>query len=320
MNIVFFGSSDFSMPPLEAVYSSSHRLVGVVTVPAAEQGRGRKLRETEVYEWARGKKVPVWTPERLRDEEFQKALRNIAPDLFVVASYGKILPQVVLDIPKRFCLNVHPSLLPRFRGAAPINWQIMEGESHCGVTFFRMDAGMDSGDILWQKSLPLCNEETAEELSKRLAEESAGALPEILDQISQDCVHFTPQDSSKMTLAPKLKKEDGEIDWTLPAQKLHNRVRGLLPWPCASTLFRGEAVRILRTSWSDEMQSKYDPGTILGVDHEDHLRVATGKGFLFILRIQRSGKQVISAKEFANGVRLQANERFGKAKVKESTK
>ncbi len=344
MKVVFFGSSDFSLEPVKALAGLKHDLVGVVTVPPAQKGRGQVLQKTEVHEWAEGRKIRVWCPEKLRSEEFLNAIRALQPDVFVVCSYGKILPQVVLDIPSRLALNVHPSLLPKYRGAAPLNWQLINGEEYGGLTLFRMDAEMDSGDIVWQERFPIDLNETAETLSGKFSKMAAEKLSEILDRVEKNALTFTPQDHTKMTLAPKLSKADAKLDWGASAKELHNRVRGLLPWPCAYTYFRGETVRILKTviarrpegptkqsdmdvtpaqagvqldsrfRGNDKETSRNDsrtvPGQILTVRADGALSVASGKDELLVYQVQRENRKPMSAKEFANGVRLTQNDRF----------
>ncbi len=321
MKVVFFGSSDFSLEPVKVLAGLKHALAGVVTVPPAKKGRGQVLQKTEVHEWAEEKKIRLWCPEKLRGEEFLADIRALQPDVFVVCSYGKILPQVVLDIPSRLALNIHPSLLPKYRGAAPLNWQLINGEEYGGLTIFRMDAGMDSGDIVWQERSSIGLNETAETLGSKFSRMAAEKLPEVLDRVEKNTLTFTPQDHAKMTLAPKLSKTDAKLNWTLPAKVLHNRVRGLLPWPCAYTYFRGETVRILKTVIPAKAGIQLDPclrggdktqvpGQILTVHADGALSVASGKDELLIYQVQRENRKPMSAKEFANGARLGQNDRF----------
>lgn len=311
MNVVFFGSSEFSLKPLEAVSRSNHKLTGLVTVPPAKKGRGQKIETTHVQQWAEKKNLSYLAPARLRESEVMQWLGNQKPDAFVVASYGKILPQSVLDIPSRFALNIHPSLLPKYRGAAPLNWQIINGERECGVTFFRMTAEMDAGDVIWQKNFPLLADENAEELGERLSNEAARALPFILDQIENGKITFTPQSASVASFAPKLQKSDSRLNWAESARALHDRVRGLFPWPVAEARFRNETVRIFETRYTDDSQSaSISPGKILDMARDNGLAVATGKGILFLTKLQRPGKIPTSGKDFANGARLESGEKF----------
>ncbi|HNV86935.1 MAG TPA: methionyl-tRNA formyltransferase [Candidatus Omnitrophota bacterium] len=309
MKILFCGSSEFSMQPLERL-AERHEMVAVITVPPKPRGRGLDVIPNCVHEFARSKGILCKTPEKLKQTEIVRELGALNAEALVIASYGKILPSDWLALPKRVALNIHPSLLPKYRGAAPINWQIINWEIRSGVTIFRMDQGLDSGDIVAQEEVFLEEGEDALSLSKRLSRLSADMVLKVLESVEKGSASFVPQDPSLATYAPKLKKEDGLIDWTKPAREISNRVRGLVPWPCAHTFFYGESIQILKTR-AEDLTPEGEPGEILEIDKQGFLKVRAGKGTLLIDRIKPSGKREMSGLEFANGRRIHAGMHFG---------
>jgi methionyl-tRNA formyltransferase len=306
VKVLFFGSSEFSLPSLTALAGSPHSVIACVTTPARPQGRGLKVVSNPVERFANEKGIPCLAPETLKDPVALEEVKKRGPvDIFVVASYGKMIPEAWLKIPAKLPLNVHPSLLPKYRGAAPINWQILNGESQAGVTLFVVEKGLDCGDILAQKAWPLGEDETAVTLEKTSAEEGARLLMETLEAVERGPVRAVPQDLALASYAPKLKKEDGLIDWTKPAREIDRRVRGLLPWPAAFTFFRGESLKIVAAVPDRIACAEAGPGNIIEISKsQGTLRVQTGEGTLTVARLQPAGKREMSAHEFAIGQRL----------------
>jgi methionyl-tRNA formyltransferase len=280
----------------------------VVTQPDRPKGRGQELSPSPVKQTAQRLGLPVYQPERIRRPEAQAHLASLAPEIMVVVGYGQIIPQSVIDIAPRGIVNVHASLLPKYRGAAPIQWAIANGETRTGVTTMQINAGLDTGDILLARETPIGPEETAIELSERLAVMGAELLAETLDGLAQDAITPRPQDDGQASLAPILKKEDGAVCWTGGAAAIHNRVRGLLPWPGTYTQFRGCLLHVWRARVGGEKTS-LAPGQVLpGAG----FRVACGAGsVLQLVEVQMEGRKRMSADAFANGQRLRENETLG---------
>jgi methionyl-tRNA formyltransferase len=293
------GTPEFALPSLNALHHSEHTLLAVVTQPDRPKGRGGHLAPPPAKLMAERFGLSVLQPTKMKDPAFLESLRALKPDLIVVVAFGRILPPEVLDLPVRGCVNVHASLLPRYRGAAPIQWAIINGDSESGVTTMRMDPGMDTGDILLTEKETILPEDTAGSLSARLAERGADLLLQTLKGIENGEIIPVPQDHSQATLAPLLEKEAGEIDWADPAIGIHNRIRGLSPWPGAYTYYNDERWRIWKTAVIDQSAEK-PPGTIVTVDPEG-LRVATGKGTLEILELQPANRRRMTAPEFLAG-------------------
>ncbi len=305
MKIVFFGSSDFSVPFLETLLNSPHKISAVVTTPSKPQGRGLKIQPNPVQVLAEGKGVTCLVPAKLKDEQALDAVKKMEPDVLVVASYGKILPASWLALPKKYPLNVHPSILPKYRGAAPVNWQIIRGEKQAGVSIFKMTQEMDSGDLAAQKAFPILDEDDAPSLLGRLAREGTGLLTEVLEKAESGTLRFAPQNHAEATLAPKLKKDDGLIDWKKSAAKIANLVRGLAPWPGTYILFKGESLKIIKARLQNPACAEGKPGQILEINKSGFIRIQTGQGALLIERVQPAGKREMTAHEFALGQRLQ---------------
>lgn len=305
MRLVFFGSSNFSLPVLEALVQN-HEVLAVVTQPDRPKGRGLKVQPTPVKEWALKRGLKVLQPERL-DEEFARTLLALMPEAMVVASYGKIIPKAILDIPTFGCLNVHPSLLPKLRGAAPIQWAILKGIRETGVTIFLMDEGLDSGPILLQRKTTIGEEETAEELEKRLSQMGASLAIEVLELLKKGGIRPVPQKDEEACYAPKLSREVGLIDWASPCKKIKDMVRGLEPWPCAYTFYRGKTVKI----WKAYCKAgKGYPGEV--IDLREGIEVACGEGSLVIKELQLEGKRKMTAEEFLRGYKLNLGEKLGR--------
>src|SRR5579885_2532384 len=232
MRVVFLGTPEFAVPSLAAL-ASEHQIIAVLTQPDRPKGRGNQLTASPVKAAALDLNIPVYQPESVRRPESVELLKSLQAEMMVVVGYGQIIPQTLIDLPAHGVLNVHASLLPKYRGAAPIQWAIANGETETGVTIMQIDAGLDTGDILLQRSTPIGPDETAPELAARLAPLGAELLIEAIDQIANGTAHPKKQDEQQATYAPLLKKEDGRVDWTRPAGSIYNRLRGFTPWPGA---------------------------------------------------------------------------------------
>ena len=309
LRIAFAGTPQFALPALHALLASRHEVVGVLTQPDRPAGRGRELRASPIKLLALEARIAVAQPETLKTPDGRAALVAWAPDLLVVVAYGLILPQPVLDLPKLGCLNIHGSLLPRWRGAAPIHRAILAGDAETGVTIMRLDAGLDTGPTLLSRPRAIGMHETSGDLHEALAELGAAALIEAIEGLASGALKATPQPTDGVTYAAKIEKSEARLDWTASAVDIDRRVRAFNPWPIAETVFAGEQLRILRAALSEPLNSEATPGTLLGIA-EDGLRVACGDGVLAVRELQRAGKRPVSARDFANTVRL-AGLRFG---------
>jgi methionyl-tRNA formyltransferase len=293
MRIVFLGTPSFAVPTLEAIVAAGHDVVRVATQPDRPRGRGQQLTASPVKEAALRLGLPVSQPERIRRPETVASLAALQPDAMVVVGYGQIIPQSLIDIPPHGIINVHASLLPAYRGAGPVQWAIANGETRTGVTTMRIDAGLDTGDMLLKAETDIGPEENAVELGARLAAMGATLLVETLERIGS--IVPRKQDAAQATYAPLLKKGDGLIDWRQPAQTIHNRVRGFQPWPGAYTRFRGQQLHVWK-SGAVPGESR-QPGQLLS----HPLRVVCGEGALELIEVQLEGRKRIAAEAFANG-------------------
>lgn len=308
MRVVFLGTPEFAVPSLNALISAGHEVVAVFTQPDRPKGRGKQLAESPVKGAARAAGLSIYRPERIRRPETVELLSGLAPELMVVVGYGQIIPQTIIDLPKHGILNVHASLLPSYRGAAPIQWAIANGEKQTGVTIMQIDAGLDTGDILLKAPVPINPDETAPELSARLAPLGAGLLVEALQQIATNTIHREKQNEAEATYAPVLKKEDGLIDWSRQARQIYNRLRGFTPWPGAYTTFRRQQLLVLSARVAED--SPASPGTL----RSDNRRLVASCGensVLELLDVQLSGKKRMSAQAFINGYKPAEYERLG---------
>ncbi|MGO4883666.1 MAG: methionyl-tRNA formyltransferase [Bryobacteraceae bacterium] len=305
MRCVFLGTPNFAVPTLEAIVSAGHEVISVVTQPDRPSGRGQQLTPSPVKEAALRHTLSVYQPERIRRPEAVATLAKLKPDVMVVVGYGQIIPQSIIDIPPRGIINVHASLLPKYRGAGPVQWAIANGETRTGVTTMRIDAGLDTGDMLLKAETAIGLEETAMELGARLALMGAALLVETLDRIRE--IAPQKQDNAQATYAPLIKKEDGLIDWHPPAQTIHNRVRGFQPWPGAYTRFRGHQLHIWKSRVAGAAPGAGQPGSLL----LHPLRVVCGEGALELIEVQLEGRRRISADAFVNGQRIAAGDTLG---------
>jgi len=295
---VFMGTPEFAIPTLKGLLAAGANLVGVYTQPDRPKGRGKKLTASPVKHLALEHNLPVFQPQKLRDPQVVEELKALEPDLITVVAYGQILPKVVLDIPRYHCINVHASLLPKYRGAAPINKCLVDGEVQTGVTTMLMDVGLDTGDMLVKMSLPIAPDETAGHLNDRLSLLGCKAMEETLDQFCTGKLKPEKQDDKLACYAPMMKKEDGQIDWHKPALEIHNQVRGLDPWPGAYTSLDGEVLKIASTAVEDGDVA--DPGKIITANKAG-IRVACGQGILVIGELQLPGKKRLTSMSFLSG-------------------
>jgi methionyl-tRNA formyltransferase len=309
MVLIFMGTPAFAVPSLERVIEAGHRVLAVFTQPDRPKGRGGKMAASPVKEAALRLGLPVHQPERIRRPEVVEQLKQMKPDAMIVVGYGQIIPQTIIDIPPRGIINVHASLLPKYRGAAPIQWAVANGETRTGVTTMRIDAGLDTGDMLLKWETEIGPLENAPELSQRMARAGAELLGETLAGLEAGTIRPEPQDGSQATLAPILKKEDGSIDWRWPASKIFNRARGFLPWPGAYSVFRGQMLHV----WEASLGEPSSDGTPGSLDRRSkRLFVRCGEGStLEILELQLEGRKRMPAEAFLNGQHLNENEALG---------
>jgi len=307
MRLVFMGTPQFAVPPLQSLAEAGHDIAGVVTRTDKPAGRGRTLAAPPVKTAAEQRGLPVFQPRRVREPEFIETLRKLRPEAIVVAAYGQILPKEILSLPKYGCINIHASLLPAYRGAAPINWAIIRGEAETGITIMQMDEGMDTGAILMRQSIPIEPADTAGSLTEKLSVIGARLITGALLLVESGALKQAQQDGTKATTAPILKKEDGLIDWSLPATEIHNRVRGLSPWPGAYSFLDGKLIKILASA---PRPGSGEPGKLYNQD-KNILSAGTGSGLLDIVTIQPEGKKPMTAAEFLRGHRDIAGKKFG---------
>jgi methionyl-tRNA formyltransferase len=299
LRVVYFGTPAFAVPTLAALLKSRHPVVALVSQPDRPRGRGHRVAATPTKELAILCGIPVLQPTKLRDEAFLASIAELRADLGVVAAYGRILPDALLGIPRLGMINVHASLLPAYRGAAPIHRAVVAGETMTGVTIMRVVSELDAGPMIARVTVPIGPEATSVEIEGQLAERGAALLLDVVEQFAGGHVVETPQDHSLATHAPKILKTEGPIDWSLPAERIHNLVRGLQPWPLASTTIGGARYLIHRSAVSGEV-TDVPPGTIVRAEGET-LTVATGDGVIQILQLQPEGRRSMTVREFLSG-------------------
>ncbi len=312
MRLVFLGTPQFAVPSLERILTEGHEVQAVYTQPDRPKGRGRDLSASPVKQFALARGLAVRQPERVRRPEVVQELAALAPEVMVVVGYGQIIPQSILDIPPLGIVNVHASLLPKYRGAAPVQWAIARGESVTGVTTMKIDAGLDTGDILLARPTPIGPEETATELAVRLSATGADLLAQTLAGIRAGAISPHPQDNSLASHAPILRKEDGLIDWNLTAREVYNRIRGFVPWPGAYTRFRGGQLQLWNARPA-ERAAFGAPGSLMVYGRR--LLVSCGEdSTLELLEIQLEGRKRVAAGEFINGQHIERTEILGEMK------
>jgi methionyl-tRNA formyltransferase len=309
LRILFFGTPAFAVPTLDALIASEHHLVAVVTQPDRPRGRGQKVLPPPVKVRALEAGVPVLQPEKIRQPEILQSLADLAPDLGVVAAYGKILPQALLDIPRLGMINVHASLLPRWRGAAPVHRAVIAGDTTTGVTIMRVVLALDAGPMLDAVTLDIGPDETSAELEPRLASAGAAALARTVERLAHGAIAEASQDEAHVTYAARLERRESQVDWHRPAAIVHNQIRGLQPWPLAGALLQGRRVSFLRSTLAPPTVTPGAPGTIVAADASG-LVVATDSGAVQITVIQPEGRPPMSVRDFLNGRSVSPGERF----------
>jgi len=303
------GTPSFAVPILRAIHKSNHELIGVVTQPDRLKGRGRKLGISPVKELATGLRPIVMQPQTTKDEAFIGEVKRMSPDLIVVAAYGRMLTRDLLDIPPLGCINVHASLLPKYRGAAPIQWAIVKGERKTGITIMKMDEGMDTGDILLAQEVEIGDEDTAQSLHDRLAQVGASLIIKAMDQLDKGTLRPIPQDHSEASYAPPLKKEDALIDWSQDGREIFNRIRGFNPWPGAFTYLKGLRLKVFSGEIINE-EVREAPGKVVQSGSEG-VNVTTGKGSLLIKEVQLEGRKRMPIHEFLVGNEIPPGTQMG---------
>jgi len=308
MRIVFMGTPEFAVPSLQVLLASGDEVVGVVSQPDRPKGRGHELAPPPVKLLAQQAGIPILQPLKIRTPDFLDALAAWKPDLIAVTAYGRILHAPILNLPPMGCVNVHGSLLPKYRGAAPVQWAVINGETETGITTMLMDEGMDTGAMLLQERLPISPDDTAGTLAPRLASLGGRLLVETISRLKTDTISPIAQNHAQATLAPLLKKEDGAIDWNADARSIADRIRGLSPWPGAYTFYGRERWNIWKGAVAQEPVQE-QPGTLLAVTRQS-LKVATGHGVLELLEIQAANSKRMSVAQFLSGHRINPGERL----------
>jgi len=308
MKIVFFGSDDLASFHLKKLIEAKYQIMACVTQPDRPKGRGLKMGISPIKTCARQHQIAVYQPKDINDKKFIDDLKKIESDLFIVIAYGKILPKELLAVPSVCCMNVHASLLPKYRGAAPINWVIIKGERETGISIIKMNAIMDGGDVIFQKKIAIDPLDTAVTLRVKLMELGANCLCEILPTLKDRLPKAITQDKQAVSYAPKMTKPLGHFSWDSPAKTIHNLVRGLVPWPSAYTHFDGKILKILETEIKENLSSQ-NPGEILDITREGFL-VSTGKGALLIKKVHLESAKAMSARSFISGHKIHVGYRF----------
>lgn len=312
MRIVFMGTPDFSVPALKALVEAGHQVTAVVTQPDKPKGRGKDVQMTPVKIQALEYGIPVYQPVKVKTPEFVEVLKKEAPDAIVVIAFGQILSKEILDLPKYGCVNIHASLLPKYRGAAPIQWAVIDGEKETGVTTMMMDVGLDTGDILETKVIPLDPKETSGSLFEKLSEAGGPLILSTLEKLEKGTITRTPQGESGTSYAKMLTKTLGDINWTMSATAIERLIRGLNPWPSAYTQWEGKTMKIWEAEVEDvvETADTHEPGTITEVTKHG-FKVQTGEGRLAIKSLQIPGKKRMEADAFLRGYHIEEGEKLG---------
>ena len=308
MNIVFMGTPEFALPTLEKIHNSSHSILSVITQPDRPKGRGQKQVDSPIKKFALENNLPVLQPATVNTKEFIASLLENRPDYIIVVAFGQILSETLLKVPKQFCINLHSSLLPKYRGAAPINRAILNGETHSGVTTMIMDKGMDTGDILLVDETPIEQNDDAQCLHDKLSEQGGKLVLETLSRLQKNDLLPTPQNSDLASYAPKLKKEESLIDWKIDAENIFNKIRGLSPWPGTHTLYNGKRLAILK----GEIvlgESSDRPGHVERIT-DTGIEVGTGKNRLKITELKLEGKKAMPVKSFLSGYKITRDDIF----------
>ena len=308
MRVVFMGTPDFSVGTLRELAKAGHEIAGVISQPDKPKGRGKNLQPTPVKEAAMELGLPVYQPQKVRDPEFIQVMKELNPDVIVVVAFGQIIPKEILHMPKYGCINVHASLLPAYRGAAPIQWAVINGDEFTGVTTMRMDEGVDTGDMIAKSTVRLAPDETGGSLFDKLSAEGAKLCVETMKMIEDGTAEYTPQNSEEATHTSMISKELGFIDWTKPAVEIERLIRGLNPWPSAYTHLNGKTFKV----WSAKVidgSDDYEPGCIYHIGKND-MYVQTGKGALSLVEVQLQGKKRMDTGSFLRGCHVEEGSFF----------
>ena len=308
MNIVFMGTPEFALPTLEKIYNSSHSILSVITQPDRPKGRGQKQVDSPIKKFALENNLPLLQPATVNTKEFIASILENRPDYIIVVAFGQILSETLLKVPKQFCINLHSSLLPKYRGAAPINRAILNGETHSGVTTMIMDKGMDTGDILLVDETPIEQNDDAQSLHDKLSEQGGKLVLETLSRLQKNDLLPTPQNSDLASYAPKLKKEESLIDWKIDAESIFNKIRGLSPWPGTHTLYNGKRLAILKGEIVLGESSDH-PGHVERIT-DTGIEVGTGKNRLKITELKLEGKKAMPVKSFLSGYKITRDDIF----------
>jgi methionyl-tRNA formyltransferase len=309
LSVAFFGTPAFAVPTLDALHRSAHRVAVVVTQPDRPRARGQRVTPSPVKAYAEAHGLPVLQPTRLRDDDVMGALEATGAEIGVVAAYGKILPQRLLDWPSRGLINVHASLLPRWRGAAPIHRAVIAGDAVTGVTIMRVVAALDAGPMIDRVETPIGPDETSDAIEGRLATLGAELLVKVMDRLALGPVEETPQDDALATYAARLERRESQVDWARPAVDIHNQIRGLQPWPLAAVLFHGRRVLLRQSQVAHDRALDVEPGVVSHVE-PDAIEVAAQPGAVRILRLQAEGRPAVDARAFLNGHPVRVGDRF----------
>ena len=303
MKVIYMGTPNFSVGALEAIIKAGHEVVLVVTQPDKPKGRGKAMQASPVKECALSHGIEVFQPTKIRESENVEYLRKFGADIFVVAAFGQILPKSILDMPKYGCVNIHASLLPKYRGAAPIQWAVINGDEVTGVTTMLMNEGIDTGDMIAKKQVRLAEDETGGSLFDRLADTGAELIVETMKMLEEGTAEFTPQNSEEATHTSMISKELGSIEWSKPAAEIERLIRGLNPWPSAYTRLKGKTFKIWKAQVG-EVSSSDKPGTIIKIG-KDELLVQTGEGALSLIEVQLEGKKRMDVASFLRGCQIE---------------
>ncbi len=312
VKVLFMGTPDFAVPSLESLVREGYHVIGVVTQPDRPKGRKKELTPPPVKMAAQKLGLPVYQPEKLRDPEAVERVLSLKPDLIVTAAYGQILPEAILKEPKFGCINVHASLLPKYRGGAPIHHAIINGEKETGITIMYMVKALDAGDIISQRSIPITDDDDVGTMHEKLSVLGAELLTETMPLLLEGKITAVKQDESQVTYAPNITRDDEKIDWTRTAMELWNQVRGLYPWPVAFTTWKNQPFKIWRAK-PVEKQATAEPGTVVQID-EAGILVATGGGHLLLQEVQPAGKRRMPVAEFVRGRQMTVGEQLGDRK------
>jgi methionyl-tRNA formyltransferase len=316
LRIIFMGTADFGETVLEKLTDNIENKIVVITQPDRPQGRGRKILPTPIKKIALDKGLEVFQPENINDEESIRRIKKFSPDINLVVAYGQILSSRILNIPKIGCINIHGSLLPKYRGAAPVNWAIITGEKETGITFMFMKEKVDAGEIIFQEKIDILPDETYSELYYRLSALSASSLPKLLEKIKSGKIERIPQDNNLATFARKMNKEDGKIDWSNKGEKVYNLIRGTISFPGAFTYYRGRKLKITGARFLNDYQDNADtgsskPGRVVKTEKDGILISTRDKGIIKILGLTPAGSKELTANQFINGYKIKVGEMLG---------